>query len=216
MRIALLVVALAAMPALAQQADDLINPDRPGIADGSQTVSPRTFQIETAFERDDNVRSTPTLLRLGITKAVELRVEGQGYQSGGGRSGWAPASVGVKVHFLDQPSLGVIARAFQRGTEDVRLAADYDLSERWSINPNAGIEIDKHTSTATAALTVQYNLSKTLNVFIDGGAQRSYLLLDTGAAWIVGRNTQLDISLGRGVHGDAPKTFFAAGISRRF
>ena len=212
----LLLLILLATPALAQQPDDLINPDRPGIADGSQTIAPHTFQIETAFERDDAVKSTPTLLRYGLTQAFELRVEGQGYQSGGGMSGWAPASIGFKYHFLDKPSLGVIVRAFQHGTEDVRLAADYDLSEKWSINPNAGIEIDKHSSTATAALTVQYNISKKLNVFIDGGAQRSYLLLDTGAAWIVGRDTQLDISFGRGVIGDAPKTFFAAGISRRF
>jgi hypothetical protein len=210
----LLLLVLLALPAFAQE--DLINADRPGIADGSQTIAPHTFQFESAFERDDAVKSTPTLLRYGVTQSFELRVEGQGHQSGGGMSGWAPASIGFKYHFLDKPSLGVIARAFQHGTEDVRLAADYDLSEKWSINPNAGIEIDKHASTGTAALTVQYNVSKTLNVFVDGGAQRSYLLLDLGTAWIIGRDTQLDLSLGRGVHGAAPKTFFAAGLSRRF
>jgi len=213
MRIALLAVALLATPAFGQ---DLINADRPGIADGSATIAARTFQIETGFERDDAVKSTPTLLRYGLTQAFELRVEGQGYQSGGGTSGWAPASIGFKYHFLDKPSLGVIVRAFQHGTEDVRLAADYDLSEKWSINPNAGVQIGKHSSSGTAALTVQYNFSKTLNAFVDGGAEKSSLLLDAGAAWIVGRDTQLDVSFGRGVHGDAPKTFFSAGISRRF
>src|SRR5260370_42681310 len=117
MRTALLAVALLATPAFAQQqSDDLINADRPGIADGSTTIAPHMFQIEAGFERDDAVKSTPTLLRYGLTKAFELHVEGQGYQTGGGTRGWAPASVGFKYHFLDKPSLWVTVGAFPHGT----------------------------------------------------------------------------------------------------
>src|ERR1041385_9418266 len=63
--------------AQSQSADDdqdLINADRPGIADGSTVVGPKTFQIESGiqqeFRRSGNVREhtffVPTLLRFGI------------------------------------------------------------------------------------------------------------------------------------------------------
>lgn len=39
-------------PALADPDEDYINPDRPGIADGSTTVGRGHFQIETAFQRE--------------------------------------------------------------------------------------------------------------------------------------------------------------------
>ena len=57
------VIALSAVSAFAD--DQVINPDRPGIADGSMTVGRGTFQIETSVERDDQSHerdlSTPTL-----------------------------------------------------------------------------------------------------------------------------------------------------------
>ena len=34
------------------QQEDLINPDRPGLANGSQVIGPRHFQIETGVEQD--------------------------------------------------------------------------------------------------------------------------------------------------------------------
>jgi hypothetical protein len=217
MKLALLAL-LVATGAFAQS-DDLINPDRPGIADGSATIGRGRFQIETGAERDDasdsRTLTTPTLVRYGVSEALELRVEGEGWQHElGDGSSWQPASIGLKYHFFDKPSLGVIARVFPTEHEgDVRLAADIDLNEHWSLNPNVGV--DRHS--ATAALTVQYNLSKRLNVFVDGGAERSSLLLDTGVAWIIGRDTQLDASVGWGAHGaDNPNVFFSAGISRRF
>jgi hypothetical protein len=60
---------LFALFAAAASAQDLINADRPGIADGSQTVGARVFQAELGGERDrfDHARewSTPLLLRYG-------------------------------------------------------------------------------------------------------------------------------------------------------
>jgi hypothetical protein len=240
MRIALtLLIALCAVTTVAAD-DQLINPDRPGIADGSTTVDKGTFQIETGVERDDSSPerdlSTPTLLRYGLGKALELRVEGNGYQHVvNDGSGWAPVSIGFKSHFLEEdqathrPSLGVIGRIFvpsgsgdsrsHHTTGDLRLAADLDLNDRWSLNPNAGVDFEDHFTAAIAALTVQYNITKRLNVFVDGGYQSkpSSLLLDTGTAWIVNPRTQLDFSIGWGAHGtDSPNVFWSAGISRSF
>ncbi len=102
--------------ASAALAQDLINPDRPGIADGSSVVGRGIFQIEAGLERDhgSDGRSlaTPLLLRYGVSKELEFRVEGNGYIHADGANGFAPLSIGAKYHFADAPSLGVIARLF--------------------------------------------------------------------------------------------------------
>ena len=191
MRSAFAVVLLFAAATLpAQEQRDPINADRPGIADGSQTVGRGTFQVELGGERDHfadgNVRvlSTPLLLRYGLTAPLELRVESAGYgratAPGFSASGWSPLSLGFKYHFLDKPSLGIIARYFpasgsgafksEHPSADLRLAADVDLSETWSLNPNVGVTTrndgDGRFTAALAALTLQYNVSKTFNVFV--------------------------------------------------
>src|ERR1044072_3854672 len=143
-------------------AQEQIAADRPGIADGSQTVGRGTFQLELGWERDhfadSRAWSTPLLLRYGVSAPVELRVESQGFTS----EGWAPPSIGVKTHFHDKPSLGVIARYFPpfrstRSSADVRLAAGVDLGETWALTPNVGVvtrdDGDGRFAAALAALT---------------------------------------------------------------
>ena len=186
--------------------DDLINPDRPGIADGSQTINRGTFQIETGIDREHGENAFPTLLRYGITKNFEARVESE--------SALTHPLIGFKAHLASAPSLGVIVRAGEHHEGDVRLAADINLGEKWSLNPNIGINRDRG---ALAALTVQYNLSERANVFVDGGYDTSQLLVDAGAAWIIGRDTQLDASATWGARGrGVPNVVYSAGISRRF
>jgi len=229
-------------------AQEPINADRPGIADGSQSVGRGVFQIELGSERDHFVDgdvhalSTPLLLRYGLSAPIELRVESEGYghvtAPGFSASGWTPFSIGVKYHFLDKPSLGVIARYFppsgsglfksEHLSADVRLAADVDLNEKWSINPNVGVvtqnDGDGRFTAALAALTLQYNVTKKFNVFVDGALQSpeskggsASVIVDTGAAWIVGNDTQLDVEAGWGARGQsAPNVFIGAGISHRF
>lgn len=158
-------------PALADPEEDYINPDRPGIADGSTTVGRGYFQIETAFQRefrkggDDRATFIPTLLRYGFANKWELRVEGNTYSSEKQidpvqettySHGIAPTSMGLKYNFVDakgskQPSVGAIARVFPpsgfgdfrntRTTGDFRLAADWNFADKWSLNPNVGVGI---------------------------------------------------------------------------
>jgi hypothetical protein len=203
-RLVLLLTLLAAVSVHAD--DDLINPDRPGIADGSATVGRGVFQIETGVDRDRESRAFPTLLRFGITKNFEARVESE--------SALTHPILGFKFHFAGAPSLGVIARAGNQHQGDLRLAADVNLGTKWSLNPNVGVTRDRD---GLAALTVQYNISDHANVFIDGGCEGSRILIDAGGAVILGRDTQLDVSVTRGARGTpAPNTVVSAGISRRF
>ena len=226
MKPAFILFLLLVTPAV--RSEDLIDADRPGIADGSHVVKRKQFQIEIGFDREhqgaERSLSTPTLLRFGLTNGLEARLETDAYTRTDHVTHWAPVSLGFKAHLAGTPSLGVIGRIFRHRTGDLRLVGDFTFGERWSINPNAGVAFEKGFTAAIAALTVQYNFNETSNVFVDGGLQApeerhggSSLLLDTGAAWILGRDTQLDLSIGWGARGSTtPNIFISGGVSRRF
>jgi hypothetical protein len=241
---------------------DLINADRPGIADGSTVVGAKRVQIETGFQeefrRTDEAREHtlffPTLLRIGISKRLEARVEGNSFtrvseiETGiatGHSLGLAPFSFGFKYQFDDSkgashPSLGTIVRIFPAwGTgdfhshhvaADARLAADWDFAPRLklSLNPNVGVGRyeDGQGDTFVAglfAVTLNYAPTKKLNPFVDLGLQspeekagESSIIIDTGLAYIIGRNLQLDASIGAGAHGQTPPhPFVSVGVSFR-
>lgn len=158
--------------------------------------------------------------------------------------GSAPISLGAKYRITapedsNQPSIGAIVRVFpasgsgnfrtRHTTGDVRLAADWDIGPQWSLNPNVGIAVyeDDQNRVFTAgllALTLSYNPSKTLSLFIDGGMQspeekngKTSVILDMGVAYLLNRDVQLDFSVGAGAAGSkSPRSFFSFGISRRF
>lgn len=249
------------MPAEAPTPEDpdYINPDRPGIADGPNVVGPGRVQIETGVQIEYHKNSTgrqhlffvPALLRIGLDKKWEVRVEGNTYArlhsldvEGEKRSeGIAPTSIGVKYHFTDSsgpahPALAAIVRAFPpsgsrdfkttHATGDVRLVANWDFAPRLSLTPNVGIaryEGD-NGETFTAGLfasTLTFGLSKTFSMFVDSGIQtpeakhgRASVIFDTGIAFILGSNTQLDLSVGTGATGlTTPRPFISVGISHR-
>ena len=196
----------------------------------------------------------PTLLRLGISQNLEARMEGETYtwmkrnNSNQGtklNKGFAPSSLGLKYHFIDpegveRPSVGAIVRVFPpsgsgsfrttRTTGDFRLAADWDFAPQWSLNPNIGVaayQEDPDSPRYVAGLlaaTLNYNPSKTFNIFLDMGLQspeshrgKTSVIFDVGLAYIIGHNTQLDISVGTGATGvTPPRPFISAGISHRF
>lgn len=254
-------LAMSATPAAAQSDEDYINPDRPGIADGSTTVGSGHFQIETAIQAEfrhdgdehDRTIFFPTLLRYGLAEKLEVRVEGNSYSwmrqkdpSGISHSdGFAPTSIGMKYNFREAPegsnqvSLGAIARVFPpsgsgdfrntRTTGDVRLAADWEFADKWSINPNIGVGVfqDDSSRTYTAgifAATLNFAPSKKLSFFADTGIQtpeekggKASVIIDGGMAYIIGHDIQLDLSVGTGVSGSTPPhPFIAAGFSKRF
>ncbi len=145
---------------------DLINPDRPGIADGSTVIGPRRFQIETGYQnefRKDAGGTTrnifvPTLLRFGVSSQWEARIESNTYTfarvtspgaSPTETAGMSPFSLGVKYHFQDQTavgkraSLGTIFRLFPAsGSSDFRTAhtmGDLRLAADWDFTPNLSL-----------------------------------------------------------------------------
>jgi hypothetical protein len=107
-------LALAALTCgAAHAADEPIATDRPDFVESSDVVGKGRFQLETSIAGDrstvDGVkvrtRSTPTLLRLGVSEDIELRIETDGRLRatalGVSQSGWADTSVGLKWHVAD-------------------------------------------------------------------------------------------------------------------
>lgn len=254
------IAALVSTPASAQD-DDYASPDRPGIADGSEVVGSKRFQIESGMQLElrnengarDRTIYVPTLLRLGLTDRFEARIETNAYNwervrdpaTGVTRSrGGAPVSFGAKYQLLDRqgsahPAVGVIGRIFppsgsgdfrtDHWTGDFRVAADWDFAPKLSLNPNIGVAFDEDDEgrpyrAALLALTLSYNPTKQLGLFIDTGEQfperkngRSSAIVDAGIAYLPAKDLQLDLSAGTRVAGDtAPHPFVSAGISKRF
>lgn len=124
-RAAALFAALAVpAPAVAQ-----IATDRPDFVESSATVGRGALQVETSVAFDAHgshpsraaAWSTPTLLRLGVSSDVELRLESDLWVRDvsspalAGQSGLADVSVGAKWHVFDEtgplPSAAVLLHA---------------------------------------------------------------------------------------------------------
>jgi len=224
-------------------AQEHIDADRPGIADTGTVVRPRSIQLETGVQWEsrpaDRVWFLPTLVRIGVLGRLEARVESNTWTAetnrGQKQEGIAPISIGAKL--VLHPGYGVIARVFppwgtgdfqaSRVTGDLRLAMDFELPKAFSLNPNVGVASyeteDGRFFTGLAAVTLSYEPTPKVAWFVDTGIQtpedeggRTSVIVDGGAAIFLGRNVQLDISAGTGLHGDTPpRPFVSVGFALR-
>jgi len=160
------VLGVSAVPAVAHAGDDVINPDRPDVANSSQVVGKGVVQLEAGVQwerqRDDDLHArtltTPALLRIGVSDALELSVETDGrtvvhaVEPASGAhattAGFADAAFGFKWHVIEQdgarPSLGLIGTVtLPTGSGALRgsgarplvaVPADWDLADGWSLN----------------------------------------------------------------------------------
>ena len=159
-------------------------------------------------------------------------------------AGAMPVSLGVKYtaqasDTSGRPGYGVIVRVFphsgsrtfgtHRVTADVRLVADIALSPAWSLNPNIGVASEEdgdgqQYNTVLFATTLGYAVNRQLNLFVDTGMQsreqrhgKAQVIVDTGVAYLLTSDVQLDATIGRGVHGATPpRAYASAGVSVRF
>ncbi|MEY4563104.1 MAG: hypothetical protein RLZZ618_2381 [Pseudomonadota bacterium] len=165
---------LAGLPAA--WADDTIATDRPDFVESSDVVGTGRFQIETSFSSErhnaDGVKtrttSTPTLLRMGVSDKLELRVETDGIvrsrsQDATGTQrerGFADASLGVKWHMQDgddasgKPGVAWLLHldvdsgsAAFRGPglrPSLRAVAEWELPQGFSVGVMPGFVVDKN------------------------------------------------------------------------
>jgi hypothetical protein len=220
-------------PLLAQQ--EPISADRPGFADGPDVVGTGTAQLELGLTLDDedgSVITVPTLVRIGLTSNLELRLESDVVAIDDGSRDLAPFAAGVKWSFRQgevplsllasvQPPSGEDAAATSDFEGEVRVVSDLDLGRGFSFTPNVGISLAESQSVeGVVAASLGYESGNMLP-FADFEFRTSdgdtSAIVDAGVAWILGTEMQLDVSGGVRVQGDGYSDWFiGAGVSRRF
>jgi hypothetical protein len=162
----------------ARAAEDTISTDRPDFLTGPDVVGKGRFQIEFGglVQRDDaddtrtRTVTTPTLLRMGLTDTLELRLETDGpmltretampTQTTVHEHGWADTSLGIKWNThagsaeTGTPSIGWVfkaelpsgSRVFRgRGIRPaVRSALQFELANDMDFAATAGVKYDNN------------------------------------------------------------------------
>lgn len=173
--LAVLTLCVGFMPS-AHALEEAIATDRPDFVESSDVVGKGRFQIETSvsFERgreDDikyTLRATPTLLRIGLSDALELRLETDGAlrlstEEAGVTThtyGHADVAVGIKWHVQDgdeaqgRPGIGWLLHVdTDTGSPEfrgdglrpsLRMVAEWDLPHGYSLGVMPGVYVDSN------------------------------------------------------------------------
>lgn len=153
------------------QEDEAIVTDRPDFVESSDVVGAGRFQLETSIAQErsrgnglrSRLRSTPTLLRLGVSETLELRLETEGWlhlredgpEGTQRRRGMADTALGLKWHWQDgdeasgRPGTAWLlhldgptgSREFrgQGWRPSLRLVAEWELAGGWSAGVMPGL-----------------------------------------------------------------------------
>ncbi len=196
------------LPAAAK-ADEALATDRPDFVESSDVVGKGRVQFETslAWEVDRQgglrswVRSTPSLLRIGLGESWELRFETDGQMrsretDGASTSrtrGWSDLSAGLKWHVGDgdeatgTPSMGWLfhvdgntgSRAYrgQGLRPSLRFVAEWELPAGLSFGVMPGIYLDRNEqgqrfTGGILAATLGKSLTEKLRGFIELAGQQ--------------------------------------------
>jgi hypothetical protein len=199
--------ALAAVPVA--WGEDRISTDRPDFVESSLVVGKGRFQIETSFSLERNrdadlrtrVSTTPTLLRYGISKEWEIRIETDGathlQESGtwGTQrvSGTSDIDVGSKWHMQDgdeasgKPSVAwLFHTTLPSGSKgnrgkgvrpSVRMVAEWELPQDWAVGVMPGVNYDtrddgKRFVSAIAAITVAKSWTENFRTYWEIAGQQ--------------------------------------------
>jgi len=239
--------------AAAAQADDAISPDRPDFTNGPDVMASGRWQIETsgAWQRDradgvtTRLRSTPTLLRLGVGHDLELRLDTDGAlrQSNPGASGRGDFGLGFKWLMQDgddaKPGLGWL---FELRTPSgsgpfkghglrpaLNFLAQWQLPAGYSLGTMTGLvtdtnDADQRYTAALLSASLGIPLGDKLHGFAEIAGQQlasahnggNVFTAGTGLAWQVSSDAQLDAAVFRGLNHNTPDWAWTVGLSLRF
>lgn len=228
-----------------------ISTDRPSFSVGPGTVPRGRIQFETGYtfsfeDAHPNVQShtfPETLIRLGLTDIVELRVEwpNLSFIDDSNDDGFRDLGLGFKVQVFQQeglrPRLSFAGRlSLPTGDEDfssdrvdpeLRTIVTYSLNERVGLfgNVNVGGPTSQGTrfvqvsSSLGASATLRDRLTGFVEYFgfypreVAGGSGH---FLQTGLVYLLTDHLQLDARVGGGLTRGTDDFFTGAGISWRF
>jgi hypothetical protein len=228
---------------------DAISPDQPDFTNGPDIVAPGRFQLETscAWERQDgrHLRATPTLLRLGVTQDLELRLETDGWlrQREPQARGRGDLSLGVKWRQreggIGAPALGWLLQVdTPSGSGDFKgrglrpalsLLAQWSLPADWSLGSMVGVAVDRDDedrrfTAGVLSASLGVPLGERLAGFVELAGQRlasarhggRVVTLGSGLAWPLSDDAQLDAAVFRGLNRNTPDWAWTLGLSLRF
>lgn len=207
------ILLLSGLPtvAYAQVESEGLEPDRPDQSEGVTVLKPKQWQIEWGVARAGEQNSYGLMLRYGLLKDWELRLEGVGVQSGIRSSlsldginlssklalfsgdAWVPAM--TLVAYLNY-SVGVS----RNWNGDLCLAFSNDLSERLSLDYNVASTEGFQRILVTGELN--YDLAAAWSCYAEyygryrRGTQAEHGM-DFGLCYMWRRDLSLDLSLGR-------------------
>ena len=245
MRLALLLLAACT----AAHADDAISPDRPDFTNGPDVMAAGRFQIETsaAWQRDASMRlrSTPTLLRLGVGHDLELRLDSDGAlrQRNPDASGRGDLGLGFKWQLQDgdegKPGLGMLVDVKTPTGSGVfkghglrpslNFLAQWELPAGFSLGTMAGVltdrnDADQRYTAAVLSASLGLPLGEKLHGFAEIAGQQlasarnggNVVTAGTGLAWQITSDAQLDTAVFRGINHNTPDWAWTVGLSLRF
>jgi outer membrane putative beta-barrel porin/alpha-amylase len=200
-------VRLCCLAALAPghgRAEDQIVTDRPDFVESSLTVGKGRFQVETSVagihNRDgtlhEEILATPTLLRLGVADALELRLETDGYVRTRTEDigappvqtsyGIADSALGLKWHMQDgeggRPSVaGLLHADVRSGSESLRghgirpslrASFEWELPSHSSLGVMPGVIYDSRDdghryAAGILGATLGHNWTERLHTFVE-------------------------------------------------
>lgn len=197
-----LIVALSCLCAVALQAQEPIVTDRPDYVESSDVVGKNVLQVETSAATDwtavagstARTVATPTLFRLGVTKALELRLETDGYQratlgSAPAVTGLADAAIGIKWHLVDgarsRPSVAILVHGdLPSGSSpfrglgvrpSLRGVGEWDLPAGFSVGVMPGIIYEPNAGSpdwnALVGVTVGHPITNDLRLYVEYAAE---------------------------------------------
>ena len=165
----------------ARAAEEAISTDRPDFVESAEVVGTGRFQLETGFAWERGVdspgvkrrsTSTPTLLRLGVSDSLELRLETDGYARARiddtstatvtRERGFSDLSLGIKWHVqdgdeaTDRPAIAWLlhldvdsgSSAF-RGNgirPSLRAVGEWELPGGLSVGAMGGVVVDRNSA----------------------------------------------------------------------
>ena len=202
--------------------------DRPGMATPPALVLPQYFQLESGFSFEklmtdislqESSQYPNILIRYGISKIAELRLQTDFTNvrtDNQNITGFDPLGIGTKIFIckgsgylpatsilfnLTLPKTGDKRLMSNHAAPSVYLLMQHDLSDRFNICYNLGLEYDgeKAVPTDFTALCFGYNLNEKFSVFAENynwfanNSAPDYYV-DLGGAYLITNNLQADFS----------------------
>lgn len=208
------------------QAQDLISTDRPDQSEGVFVLPRKQLQLETGITFSKNNLANNTMLRYGITKTTELRLESDVETWDTFTANAITLSAKQKIYESDNFLPSITGVGYLSYTPDVNnpfsvdavLAFENVISSKFSIEWNIGSQngFQKLVWTTNAGYSPNERLTLFAEYYGYFGNSLPDHNVDFGVMYIINPNFQIDFAVGQSIFTTAGEPFATAGISYRF